>query len=96
MSTVAVSEVLERLVHHRLLLIPFGHVAAFGGTRSAPQGFGERVQPIGRTRGEHEAVAGLGNVASGCGADAARCAGDEDDGLGRVRIIQCTIVPAST
>ena len=82
---------------HRLLLIPLGDVAADRecALRAAKR-VGELTQAVGRARGEHEAVAGLGGVAGGRGADAARRAGDEEDGIWHVRIMSCTIVRAFT
>ena len=43
---------------------------------------GERVELVLRARREHEPVAGLGGAPGGRGADAARGAGDEEDGIG--------------
>ena len=61
---------------------------ATASARSAPPSVvGQLGQAVGRAGGEHEAVAGLGGVAGGGGADAARGAGDQEHGIRHGRII---------
>ena len=67
----------------RLLLVPLGHVAGDGEARSGPPSSAASASSLSvRAGGEHDAVAGLRGVASGRGADAARGAGDQEDGVG--------------
>ena len=75
----------------RLLVLPLGDVAAHGDRPlGAAELVGQRAQLVLRAGGEHEAVAGLGGRARGGGADAARGAGDEQDGVvGRGHGLRC-------
>ena len=67
----------ERAAHQRLVVLPARDV---GGDGDAADLGGERVELVGAARGQHEAVAGLGGLARRGGADAARGAGDQEDG----------------
>src|SRR3954471_8824911 len=78
------AEALERGGGHRLLLVPLGDVA---GDREralvAAQLRGQSLEAVARARREHEAVTLRGGGVGGGGADAARRAGDQEDGVGQ-------------
>ena len=74
------TEPLERLGDERFLIGPLRDVAADGeSVLGAAELLRETLEPVERTGGEDDAVADLGSVAGGRGADSARGAGDEED-----------------
>ena len=80
---VEAAEALDRALHHLLLLVPLGHVAADGERALvAAELVRELGEPVDGASGEHDPVALAGRMAGGGGADAARGAGDQEHGVG--------------